>query len=113
MLPAFAGDKVLERIAQGLTEAFFSVLFVRKGESAKIAPFSLQIHFLGQTDFSADCIRLFAFIVPLHVFFPLLLVGDRLFHSFLHTFFAFFARQFLTFLVGGFELRFLFDLFGC
>ena len=41
VFPAFAGDKVLERIAQGLTEAFFSVLFVRKGESAKIAPFPL------------------------------------------------------------------------
>ena len=110
VFPALAVYEVLQSVPQRLTEAFFSVLFVRKGESAKIAPFPLQIYFFGQTDFSADCIRLFAFIVPLHVFFPLLLVGDSFLHSLPHIGFALLTRKFLTFLIGGFELLILLDL---
>ena len=103
MFPALAGDKVFERVAQGLAEALFGMQRIRKRERAKETPF-LQIRFLGKSDFSANGICLFTFIGPLDVFFPLLLVGDRLFHGFPHIGFALFTRQLLAFLIGGFKL---------
>ena len=37
MFPAFTGNKVFERVAERFPETLFRMLFVRKGESAKIA----------------------------------------------------------------------------
>ena len=41
MFPAFAVYEVFQGVAKRLTETLFRMLFVREGESAKIAPFSL------------------------------------------------------------------------
>ena len=39
MLPAFAVDKVFERIAERLTETLFRMQLIRVGKSAKETPF--------------------------------------------------------------------------
>ena len=111
MLPAFTSYKVFERIAERLAETLFRMQRVRERKRAKEIPFPLQIYLFGQAHLSANFVSLFTLVVPLDVFFPLLLVGDSFLHSLPHIGFALFAWKLLALLVGGFKLFFLFDLF--